>query len=768
METEKDDLIIKKVIQKYISHWPFFSISIVFFLMVTFFLLQIITPKYEATASIVIKDEKKGSDDSKIMESLNMISTKKIIENEMKVIKSKKIMDSIVNHLRLYAPIYVKGIFRDSTAYSYCPVVLEVFSPQSVTETRKIPFHYNRLDSVVTMDKMYTFKINSWLQTKYGKIRFLVNDNWDHIYHTNDFFVKIYNPKDKSIELMNSIDLSTSNKLSSIIEFSYKDESPIRAENVLNSLLYYYDYLSNQEKKKLASNTLDFITNRLNTVSSDLDSIEHTVEIYKENSNASDVDIQNQLFLQNVSANNQELSKINMQLTILDEVNHAVNNDNMHSDAMMPSTIGITDVNLSKLLTELNNKELEFESLKKTIAPNNPILISIKDQINRIKPSVINNLLSQKNNLLAVKKNLNETNNKYANIINTLPKKERKLIDLSRDENIKKSIYNFLLQKREESELSYASNLSENIIINDALSSKYPVYPVKSIAYTLSFLGSIFFCVVFLSTKDFFQNKITSVEDIERKTDLPIIGEIHQFNEKESKIISFSKRSFLAEEFRKVRTSIDILLKNQKNKKILITSNISGEGKSFVALNLAVSYAMTGKNVLLIDFDLYKSGLDQIFTKRENTYGIHEYVNNEVNLQDIIRKVDWQENLNFIGAGIRNQDATEMLSKNNNKMFLKQLETMFDYIIIDSAPRLIINDSNILSQLCDISIVVIRNKYTPKKMLENLHTYFHRIHIKNAVILFNGIQNTKKINSSYYNYFNTISKQVNVKKSISI
>jgi len=395
---QEENLFIQ-LISRYIFYWPLFLALIVIFVASAFIYIRYTTPLYESTATLIIKDENKGVEASKSMDALNAISTKKIIENEIEVLQSRSIMENVVRNLNLYAPIFVE----------------------------RIELNYDEKTKGIYLDGKFAGLLNEWIPTQYGRLKFVHNPKYKKNNNNEPFYFNLVDPGEVAKNMLKGLQVSSANKLSSIISLNYKDEVPKRSEDVLNELIKMYDYASVNEKNTLAKSTLQFVDERLQAVAKDLDSIEKTVQKYKAGSGASDISTQGQLYLQNVSTNDQELGKINMQLAVLGEVDAAVNSGIGGTTGLTPSTMGIQDAGLTQLVYELNSKELEYERLRKTVAENNPLLISLKDQINKIKPTIQENLSTQKRNLETNRSNLLATNSRYNAMLSTIPVKERQI-----------------------------------------------------------------------------------------------------------------------------------------------------------------------------------------------------------------------------------------------------------------------------------------------------------------------------------------------------
>ncbi len=528
-------------------------------------------------------------------------------------------------------------------------------------------------------------------------------------YYTDDdtakkqLYFSLNDPRNVARDLLGGLKAEPSSKLSSVVELSFRDEVPERAEDILNQLIIAYDKSSINEKDKLARNTLAFVEDRLNVVAHDLDSIEKKVQQYKSGKGAVDVGTQGQLYLQNVSANDQKLSEVNMQLSVLNQVQKFVT-DKDNNEAIVPSTLGVSDPLLSQLLDKLYTSQLEYEKLKKTVGENNPTLVAITDQINKIKPNILQNIQSQQQSLNAAKQNLYSTNGNYNSILGAVPQKERQLLDISREQATKSSIYTFLLQKREESELSYASAVSDHMVVDNAQAGVSPVSPKKMLVYLMAIIACLGLCLAIITIRESLTGKVFYRHEIEARTSIPIIGEVAFEKTKTPLVIEVGKRSFIAEEFRKLRISLSFLGIDSAHKKILITSSISGEGKSFIAANLAVSLALTGKKVVIVDMDLNNPTISKILNVNQED-GITEFLTGQKEPEEIIKRVKAHENLFFISAGKLPENPTELLANGKVKEIIDYLDNIFDIVIIDTSPIVLVTDAYILSALCDATLI---------------------------------------------------------------
>jgi len=473
---------------------------------------------------------------------------------------------------------------------------------------------------------------------------------------------------------------------------------------------------------------------------------------YKKSKDAVDIGSQGQLYLKSVNDGDQKLSEINMQLAVLDEVEKYMHSKEQNAQ-LSPSTLGLKDQILTDYLNKITEKELAYEKLKKTTGENNPILTSIRSEIDKLKPGVLENIRNQRSSLEASKLNLHATNNTFSSMLQTIPQKEKELIEINREQAIKSGIYQYLLQKREASELAHQSIIVDSRIVERAAALPDPVSPKSSMIYMVAFVFSIALPVGFIGAKGMLNRKISFRQEIETLTSFPIIGEVVLDKSKDPVVIQEGKRTFIAEQFRRIRTSLAYLgVSHAGKKRVLVTSSLSGEGKSFVALNLSLSLAMTGKKVVLIELDLANPSLS---SKLNVNYeqGASNYLRGECEPEEIIKRTAVNSNLFFLPCGPLPDNPSELLMSDRLKDLLDYLEDIFDYVIIDSAPATLLSDAYVLSPMCHATLYVVKHKFTPKAYIERLDQENSVNQLHNLGIIFNGIRSRGFTKTGYgYGY----------------
>ena len=760
--TQKEDNQLSQALAGYISYWPLFLICLALAIGSAYFYIRYTIPKYEASAKILLKDEKKGIDQSKALEQLDVISTTKIIDNELEVLQSQTLIDSIVTKLCLYAPINQEGKLRIQSAYTTSPVYIQAKYPSKLKKSEKIPIRFDSATNKVVINNNLAVPLNEWTKTPYGELMLLPNPHFWGSTGTKPYFFNLLKVQSVSNSVLGSLKVDASGKNSSIVNLRCLDEVPERAEDILNTLIYFYNQAATTEKNNLVKNTITLIENRLSVVSNSLDSIQRKIKDFRANNRAVDLGSQSQQALNYIGSSDIKASETQSQLKSLNDLKAMVSsNDKI---GVLPSAVGISDPTLTNQMTQLNNMQIELGRMRKTVGEGNPLITQLKEQIAQIRPNIVNNIQTQIKNLELTRGTYSATSSRFSSMLGGIPEKERELLEVSRDQNIQNGIYSFLLQKKEESELSYTNNNTDVKVVNYAKAGGGPVSPKTSMIYFAALVMGLLLPIAFVNGREMLNNKILYRKEIEALTSIPVIGEIIYNKSKSSLVLEPGKRSFIAEEFRKVRVSLLFLGIDSYHKKILVTSSLPGEGKSFVAANLAVSLAMTGKKVVLVDADLHNPSLGKLFDVTTDEIGVSDFLLGEKNLDEIVRKVPNHENLSFVSSGGLHPTPSELLENGQIQKLVSGLEDKFDLVVIDTAPVIMVTDAYHLSSLADATLYVIRHKYTPKMLVKRIDENNKINSLKNPAIIFNGVKTRGFMKNNYgygYDYVYGKNKKIN-------
>ncbi len=744
IDTNRD--LIGEITFRFFPYWPLFVILIVAAIGISILYLRFTQPIYEATATLLIKDERKGADDSRIIEQLNVYHSKKIVENEVEVIQSRTVMQKVVRSLGLYASVYERGTLNSVSAYTISPIIVRAKYPEDIKKA-EVDFTFN--EGELTVGGV-NYPLDTWVETPYGVLSFSARETRGER-STQPMYFRLDNYKAIANDYQKRLSATPTTKLSTVVSLRFRDEDPSRAVDVLNGIVRTYNQDAIDDKNSLASNTLSFVDERLAVVKVEIDSIEKKIEHFKSRKGAVDLSEQGKLFLRNVSESDLTIAEINMQLTIIEQVQKYVASKNRR-ERIAPSTFGIADAGLAALLGKLYEAEVQFDKLQETTTENNPVLISLAAEIEKLRPTIVENIRNVRANLTATRKDVMATSNSFSNMLKTIPEKERELVEISRQQAIKNDVYSFLLQKKEETALSYAATIADSRIIDVAEASPKPVSPKKIIVFPAALVLSFLIGCAVIFLKENLNARIIFRSDIEELTSIPIAGELSKVSTKKGPfVVSQPGDFFSTEQFRQIRAAIGLYGSRLQKQRVLITSSISGEGKSFVASNLALSLALSAKKVVLVDLDLRNPKLSHLFGVG-NEEGISDYLLGKKEEYEIIRKTK-NKNLFVIGAGTRTPNPTELFLDGRLSGLFSFLEKSFDYVIIDSAPIEAVTDSYLFSDLCDTTLFIVRHDVTPKAMVALLDRNNKIQGLKNVQIVFNGIKSRGFVKGLYgYGY----------------
>jgi tyrosine-protein kinase Etk/Wzc len=727
-----------------LPYWPLFLGLFIVSLVGAWLYLQVTAPLYESNARIQI-NESKGADEKKADDPMAAsITTKQSVDNEREVLVSTPIVTKVVDELGLYAQVFQKQTLAKKFLYKDSPVKITALDPKNLKPSDPIEFTGDA-KGISIEGKKYAY--NQWSKTPYGMLRFTPGQA--KIQPDAKYSFVLVAPSQIVKGISEGIKVEEANKLSTILNISLMDENPQRGEDILNTLMDVYSSAAIDQRNRLAANTQQFITQRLLSTEQELLDIESRLQKYRSSRGAVDVGTQGKLYLENVSVNDQKVGEINMQLSVLNQVENYVKSRDL-TGGIVPSTAGINDPGLSQMVKDIYELQLSAESMRKTTGENNPAMVAYRDQIDKIKPQILQNLRNQRASLSASRDNLSSTTNTYSSALNSMPETERNLVDINRQQQIKNGIYTFLLQKKEETALSYITNGSDSKIVSPATSSENPVSPKRKMIYLAGLFGAGIIGIGFVSVKEGMRRNVMFQSEIHQLTQLPVIAEISTNTTTKQIVIGSKQRTLIAEQFRSLRTTLHYLGIDKSNKRIMVTSAIAGEGKSFVSSNLAVSLAMTGKKVALLDFDLNHPTIHHKFNVKQTT-GISEYLEGKAEAPEIIIPSGAHENLSLLLTGSLPADPAELILNGKAEELLAYLDGQFDVIIIDVPPVGPVSDAYTLAPFCDATLFVVRHAYTPKVFVERIDENIKLNNLPNAAIVFNAVA-TRGYGKNNYGY----------------
>ncbi|WP_160290224.1 GumC family protein [Flavihumibacter solisilvae] len=716
---------------------PLFILSAVIFLSLAFIYSKWIQRSYEINASILIKDEKKGIDESQMLEALDIFRGKKIVENEIEVLRSRKFIKQVVNSLGLYVQVKRKEKYRTVDLYSEAPVKVLFRDPAQMKPAEKIHFAFDeKAGSVRFGDSSYA--LNSWVRTKWGEAIFFRNNSNGYLPSNGEIYYVLVSPKMIEQELLSRLEVITGNKLASLVELRIKDTDPKRGEDILNELMHFYTQAEVDDKNRLAGNMLSSVEARLRYTAGQLDSVESAIQNYRTSAGVIDISEQSRLYLENVGQNERMVQELNTKLAVLDAVERYIQASTDQTAGT--SALMVDDPTLSQMLTQLNDAQQQYAKLRITTGENSPIIMNVKEQINKLKPSILGIVKSQRTNLEIGRQNLMSSGTRYSSMLRTIPGKEKQLLEISRQQSIKNQIYSYLLERREEAALSYAAAKADSRIIDVAESSIYPVSPKMRYIYLGALLFSAFAVILLVSLREGMNKKILFRKEIEQLSDIPVGTELFHSGRKKFLVYNDKEKSAVIEQIRSLRNAIAFGEKNVNHKVFYISSYTRKEGKSYVAANLACSLAATGKRTLLIDMDVDTLGNSKAFGL-DVEKGFTNYLKEEgVRLDEIVHKLPDAYGLRFIPAGTMTEGGIELTSQHQLENLLRTAREQFDYVVVCSAPVSSNANMELIGQMCDMRLLIVRHGVTPKYGNTLLEAAAQSGNTLNSLIIFNGVR----------------------------
>ncbi|WP_341842279.1 GumC family protein [Chitinophaga caseinilytica] len=737
---------------RYLSYWPLFVLAALIAAGGAWAYLRYATPVYKVSASLLVKDEAKDLNESNIMSSLDLFGSKKNIENEIQILTSRTLIRDVIRKLDLYGELYAKGRLKNVSVYGESsPVNFHFVEPWAIQDgpSEFVSVGYDDKKKMVLLNSK-PYPINDTAGTPWGRMVIRMRDVATPIAE-GQYFLKLTGERGLTQQILGKMKITPVSKMATVINLEYLDVLPSRGEAIVNDLIRVYNEAAVKDKNRMAASTMSFVEERLRIVTRELSEVEKEVARFKTNEGIVDISEQSKMFLGSVQENDSKLNEANMQLSVLESIEKYVSGKTEGVN-MVPATLGLSDPVLLELVNKLYETELEKEKLKKTTGANSPSLTALNRQADMLKPGILENIHSQRANLEAGKAKLLSANDRFSSMLRSVPGKERALLEVSRQQAIKNNIYTFLLQKREETALAYAAAISDSRIVDGAETAGIPVSPRKMMVYAIAVLGGIAVVAIWITLKDMLKREITSRLEIEKETSAPIVAELLHDDSKEPLVITDGRRSLVAEQFRNLRTSLSYIGLNGNNKTLLVTSSISGEGKSFVSLNLASSLSLLRKKVVLMEFDLRKPMLSNMLgISREP--GITNYLVGKAQLDDLVRKIPDNENLFLIPAGVIPPNPTELILNGRLEELITELRERFDYIIIDSAPVGLVTDARLLAPLADACLYVMRHQVTPRQYLKQIDELYRTGEMGRLSLVYNGVKPRGVANHTYgYGY----------------
>lgn len=761
---------IQEILFRCLVHWPWFVFSVIVCIACAWGSLRLTTPVYNTSATVLIKDDKKGSGASMSSELERMgldgfVSSSNNVDNEIEVLRSKSLAREVVNHLGLFVTYKDEDEFPSRELYRTSPVVVSL-TPQ---EADKLPHPMEvsmTLQPTGAMDVQITIgekeyrkqfeKLPAVFPTDEGTIAFFANNDTlssfrpENVTKERHITAFINRPFSVAKGYANSLSITPTSKMTSVVVISLKNSNTRRGKDFINKLLEMYNVNANNDKNEVAQKTAEFINERIGIISKELGSTEQDLENFKRSVGITDLSSEAQIALTGNAEYEKKRVENQTQINLVMDLQRYMQGNEYE---VLPSNIGLQDAASAGAIDRYNEMLVERKRLLRTSTENNPTIINLDTSIRAMRSNVQATLDATLKGLQITKEDLAREASRYSRRISDAPTQERQFVSIARQQEIKAGLYLMLLQKREENAITLAATANNAKIIDEALADNNPVFPKKMMVYLAALLLGIGLPVGVIYLIGLTKFKIEGRVDVEKLTSLPVIGDIPLADEKSGSIAVFeNQNNLMSETFRNVRTNLQFILENGKNV-ILVTSTISGEGKSFVSSNLAISLSLLGKKVVIVGLDIRKPGLNKVFNLSRKEHGITQFLTNPtVDLMDLVQPSDINKNLFILPGGAVPPNPTELLARDGLEKAIETLKASFDYVILDTAPVGMVTDTLLIGRTADLSVYVCRADYTRKAEFTLINELSENNKLPNLCIAINGLDLQKKKYGYYYGY----------------
>ena len=766
----EEQINIQEILFRYLIHWPWFVVSVIVCVALAWGYLRLTTPVYNISATVLIKDEKKGggANMSSELEKMGLngfVSSSSNIENEIEVLKSRTLAREVVSSLGLFVTYMDEDKFPNKELYRTSPVLVSL-TPQEadrLPQTMEIDMLLQpagAMDVQVKVGKKeyrkHLEKLPAVFPTDEGTVAFFANNDTlsslrpESVTTERHITAYINRPFAVAKGYAGSLLITPTSKATSVVTVSLKNSNTQRGKDYIDKLLEMYNINANNDKNEVAQRTGEFIDERIDIISKELGSTERDLENFKRSAGITDLTSEAQIALTGNAEYEKKRVENQTQINLVMDLKKYLQGSEYE---VLPANVGLQDAGVAGAIDRYNEMVAERKRLLRTSTESNPAIVNLTTSIRAMRSNIQTTLDATLKGLEITKADLIREASRYSRRISDAPTQERQFVSIARQQEIKSGLYLMLLQKREENAIVLAAIANNAKIIDEAQADSTPISPKRMTIYLAALVFGIGIPVGVIYLIGLTKFKIEGRADVEKLTSLPVVGDIPLADEKMGAIAVFeNQNNLMSETFRNVRTNLQFMLENGKNV-ILVTSTVSGEGKSFISANLAISLSLLGKKVVIVGLDIRKPGLNKVFNLPKKEYGITQFLTNStVNLMDLVHHSDINKNLYILPGGTVPPNPTELLARDSLEKAVEILRKNFDYVILDTAPVGMVTDTLLIGRVADLSVYVCRADYTRKTEFTLINELAENNKLPNLCIVINGLDLQKKKYGYYYGY----------------
>lgn len=763
------ELYLKDILDRYIIHWKWFLLGVSICFIIAFIYLRYTTPQFESSTTILVKDEKKGSMMSELSAFSDLGLTgaiKSNVDNEVEILKSRTLAESTVKKLNLNITLFRQGKIINNDLYENSPIEVNFINRTAEFYTNGFVLNFINLstdsfelekeavhnESPILLTNKRQFRYGELINTKYGDLIINKSIHYVNFFKENDalIIIQIRPLEDVTRSFQGGLNVTSLSKTSSVVSLTLTDPVKKKSEDFLNNLVQIYNEKAASDKNFISETTSKFISNRLKLITQELGEVEQDVESFKKANNLTDIDTEAKLYIEGSSDYNKKVLEAEIQLNMISSMMEYIKK--VTNSDLLPTNIISGQNDASGLINSYNQLILGRNRILKTATLENPSVIKIDQQITSLKSNVIESLKQLQANLYIQKRDLKGREGDLNSKIGKIPVQERLFRVIARQQKVKEELYLYLLQKREETAISLAATEPNARVIDLAKASRAPVSPKRSIIYLSALLLGLLIPFGILYAIELLDTKIKSRIDLEGLTNIPFVGDIPT-SDSPFDIMKSDSRSSSAESLRIIRSNLDFMINKTKDKDdeakiFFVTSSFPKEGKTFVSSNLAATFALSGKKVLLIELDIRNPKLKNYFKVSER--GITNYLaSNTLKIEDLMIKQEGYDNFYILPSGAIPPNPAELMMHNKIGELFKSLKKEYSYIVVDTAPISLVADTQLIAKYADCFVYVFRANFLGKRMLDIANTLFREKKLPNMCLLLNDTDSTKGYGYGY-------------------
>lgn len=750
----------------YLIRWPWIVAAVVVCLALAWVYLHFATPVYNISTTVLIKDDKKGGNaggDLALFQDLGMLNSVGSVDNEIEILRSKSLSRKVVGDLGLHVSYLRRDGFRRIDYYGQSP--FRVDYPADVADSLSAPiqlrvtlhpngsFQATATQNETTIGSARFDSLPAVLPTSAGALTFLPVARNSFPREVTEVDVTVSSPTAVARGYAGSLTVEPTGKNTSVVTVSLPNTSRQRGEDFLNRLIENYNRDANNDKNEVARNTARFIDDRIAIINAELGTTEAELEEFKRSAGLTDLSSDAQMAVAEKSDYEKQVVANGTQLNLVDYlIDYLSRPENAHT--VLPVNIGISNESVSTLATAYNDRLIERQRLLRTSSESNPVIRRLDSELAGLRQSLSTSLQSARKELLITKSDLDRQASHYAGRISNAPTQERQYVSIQRQQTIKAELYLMLLQKREENNITLAATANKAKIIDPAMAGG-AISPKTKTVYMLALVLGLGIPVGIIYILQLLSFRIEGRADVERLTAVPIVGDVPLSDEGQGTVVvRENENNLMTETFRNLRTNLLFLLDGPQKNVILVTSTMSGEGKTFIATNLAVSLALLGKKVVLVGLDIRKPGLNKVFHLSHHHRGITQFLSapQDTSLDELIQPSGVHPNLDLLPGGVVPPNPTELVARPALDEAIRQLRSRYDYVVLDTAPIGMVTDTQLIARTADVSLYVCRADYTHKNDYRLINELQQQKRLPGLCTVVNGLDITQKKYGYYYGY----------------